>query len=1069
MRVNLALLFVIVAMFGGSSILGQSPNASISGVVLDPDKKSIAEAEILVVNDYTRVQYEAKTNAEGFFAVTNLPPGQYRIQVSRVGFKAIIKPDIVLNVQEALAVNFTLPIGASSVVVTVEGGAPMIDTTDASVSTVVDRTFVENIPLNGRSFQGLILLTPGIVTNSPQQPASAGISGEFSVNGQRTESNYYTVDGVSANAGINFGSFSGGAVSGSLPASTSLGTTQALVSVDALAEFRVQTSTYSAESGRNPGGQISFVTRSGTDQWHGTVFDYFRNDALDANDWFNNYYGFQKSAERQNDFGGTLGGPVVIPRIYNGKDRTFFFFSYEGLRLTQPQEASVSTVPTAALRAAAPSPLQPALDGFPLPNCPSSAANCSNDLGNGLGQYVGIWSNPNSIDSYSGRLDQAVNQRVRLFFRASQTPSTSGFRSVGSQFSQQSNMAETYTAGVQAQLSSWTSNDLRLNYSAGKGRFSYAVDGFAGALPVDLVQVQGIAGTSPSASVNVGLFFPGYSASLVTGAILVRQHQRNLVDTTDISRGRHHLRFGIDYRRLTPEVLPESPSVTYRFLSQAAVLANHPDLVVAQLAAPGFPIYKNVSVFVQDEWHPISRLTVSPGLRWELNPAPSAPTNNLPYTVLGDSNRSGTLTLAPEGTALWKTTWFNFAPRLGLAYSLGKTPSFETVVRGGLGVFFDTGQQLGSYGYNGPGFSSLNAFFSGFGNPASFPIAPSQAMPPIVNPPTTPYATTYAFSRHLQLPYTLQWNVSIAQALGKAQALSVSYVGATGRRLLEEKQISVGALNPSFQDYVFLVDNGLTSDYDALQVKFQRRLSGGLQALVSYTLAHAIDYGSFNSALPYARGNSDYDVRHSVSAGFTYDLPSAAKRGRIGRAVTKGWGLDGRLSARTAFPIALNGDPFINPITGQSANAGLDLIAGEPLYLHGSDCLSVYGALCPGGRAINPNAFAPPPVDPNSGLPARPGDAPRNFVRGFGAWQSDLAIRRDFPLYERLKLQLRAEAFNLLNHPSFGTVSSTYCSPGPGCTFGEATQTLAQSLGVASALYQMGGPRSMQLSLKLMF
>src|SRR5712671_1968199 len=184
----------MVAMFGGSSLLGQSPNASISGVVLDPDKKSIAEAEILVVNDYTRVQYEAKTNTEGFFAVTNLPPGQYRVQVSKVGFKALIKPDVILNVQDALSINFTLPIGASSVVVTVEGGAPMINTTDASVSTVVDRNFVENMPLNGRSFQDLILLTPGVVTTSPQvgqQYATSGSSGEFSVNGQRTDSNYY--------------------------------------------------------------------------------------------------------------------------------------------------------------------------------------------------------------------------------------------------------------------------------------------------------------------------------------------------------------------------------------------------------------------------------------------------------------------------------------------------------------------------------------------------------------------------------------------------------------------------------------------------------------------------------------------------------------------------------------------------------------------------------------------------------------------------------------------------------------------------------------------------------------
>ena len=247
----------------------------------------------------------------------NIPPGNYRIQVSNSGFKTIIKPDIVIHVEDALAINFTLPIGAASEIVTVEGGAPLINTTDASVSTVVDRKYVENMPLNGRSFQDLVLLTPGVVTSSPQSGSGyIGEQGEFSVNGQRTESNYYSVDGVSANVGTVAGSpasFTPG-VTGSLPIATALGTTQGLVSVDALQEFRVQSSSYSAEYGRNPGGQFSFVTRSGTNEWHGSAFDYLRNNAFDANDWFNDYDGLPKPAERQNDFGGTLGGPVAIPQ-----------------------------------------------------------------------------------------------------------------------------------------------------------------------------------------------------------------------------------------------------------------------------------------------------------------------------------------------------------------------------------------------------------------------------------------------------------------------------------------------------------------------------------------------------------------------------------------------------------------------------------------------------------------------------------------------------------------------------------------------------------------------------------
>ena len=419
-------------------LAAQSPNGTINGRVLDPSNKVIGGVDILVINDATGVKYSGKTNDDGIYVVPNLPPGPYRLQVSKVGFKTLIKPDIVLNIQDALSINFTLPVGAVFEIVTVEGGASMINTTDASVSTVVDQSYVKNMPLNGRSFQDLILLTPGIVTQNPQ-PSNAGagglgMTGEFSVNGQRTESNYYTVDGVSANVGASFGqNMDGGAgLSGSVPGATALGTTQALVSVDALQEFRVQSSTYSAEYGRNPGGQFAFETKSGSDQWHGTAYDYLRNGVFDAPDYFNDYLRplnptLTNPAIRQNDFGGTLGGPVEIPGLYNGKDKTFFFVSYEGLRLTSPQPASTNYVPDAALRGNAPAPLNQALNAFPLPN--------GLDFGDGIAEYIGSWSNPSSIDSTSVRFDHVVNDKLRLFFRFSDTVSNSltrGVQNVGS-------------------------------------------------------------------------------------------------------------------------------------------------------------------------------------------------------------------------------------------------------------------------------------------------------------------------------------------------------------------------------------------------------------------------------------------------------------------------------------------------------------------------------------------------------------------------------------------------------------------------------------------------------------
>jgi hypothetical protein len=277
--------------------------------------------------------------------------------------------------------------------------------------------------------------------------------------------------------------------------------------------------------------------------------------------------------------------------------------------------------------------------------------------------------------------------------------------------------------------------------------------------------------------------------------------------------------------------------------------------------------------------------------------------------------------------------------------------------------------------------------------------------------------------------------------------------------LLQENQFETFT-NP-LSGLFFNVENGLTSDYDALQSQFQRRLSRGLTALASYTWSHCIDYGSLNYFLGYQRGNCDFDVRNNFSAAFSYDLPNI-RRGGIVNAMLHHWGLDDRFTARTAFPVTLNGNATLQA-NGQVYYEGLNLVPGQPIYIYGSQCSSVYASLfgnsrsCPGGRAINPNAFSAA----TSGL----GDAPRNFARGFDVVQMDLAVRREFPIFEGLRLQFRAEAFNIFNHPNFGTINSGFGQN----TFGQATGTLANSLGVLNPLYQMGGPRSMQFALKIIF
>jgi hypothetical protein len=761
-------------------LAAQSPNGTINGRLLDPSNKVIGGADILVINDATGVQYSGKTNEDGIYVVPNLPPGAYRLQVSKVGFKTLIKPDIVLNIQGALAINFTLPVGAVFETVTVEGGASMINTTDSSVSTVIDHTYVENMPLNGRSFQDLILLTPGVVTQSPQGGYGGGLgaSGEFSVNGQRTESNNYTVDGVSANVGATAGQemVYGAGSSGSVSAATASGTTQALVSVDDLREFRVSSSTYSAEYGRNPGAQFAFETKSGANQAHGTAYDYLRNGVFDAPDYFTDYLRplnplLTNPTLRQNDFGGTFGDHVEIPGWYHGKDKTFFFVSYEGLRLIAPRSASINDVPDASLRASTTAPLNQVLNAFPV-----QSPNGIDDTVNGIAQYIGSWSNPSSINSTSVRFDHNVNDKLRLFFRFSNTGSSSASRgstavdSTPTMDTTAAYVMRTYTAGVSSVFTNRLSNEFRLNYSSNSTTSATVINALAGSTPINLDQLVGLgSGSAPDVFLLQGGYFITLGQQQNTGA----QKQWNSVDTVSLLLGHHQFKFGVDYRRLAPFATVSTPTVQYYYESASAVETNSA-FTFAFVNAPAYPLYTNSSAFAQDEWKASRRLNLSLGLRWEVNPPPGVTQGLKPYTLQGAIPNA--VTLAPEGTPLWNTTWFNFAPRLGAAYVLRDALGWETVVRGGGGVFFDTGQQLGSIGFTGPGFAQYGAFL-----PGSFPG--SLTIPTLVNPPVAPYTGTPAgFNPHLQLPYTLQWNASIEQALGKSQAFTVSYVGSHGSR-----------------------------------------------------------------------------------------------------------------------------------------------------------------------------------------------------------------------------------------------------------------------------------------------
>lgn len=1023
--------------------------AAITGQIQDASGAIVTGAEVRVVEQSQGTTRTLHTNKAGAYSAPFLNPGSYRVYVQAQSFSTAASEPLVLTVGQTLVFNVTLRVGGPQQEVTVNAGTSVLNTTDASVSTVVDQKFVENMPLNGRSFQDLISMTPGVITASPQSSPAVQTQGDFSVNGQRTESNYYTVDGVAGNVGAGYPNGTAqNATSGSVASSTALGTTQSLVSVDALQEFRVTSSTYSAEFGRNPGGQFSLVTRSGTNDLHGSLFNYLRNDVFDANNWFNDYYGTRKTPLRQNDFGGTLGGPLSIPHLYSGKDRTFFFVSYEGMRLVQPTAATLQYVPSLSIRSSSASSIQPLLSAFPLPT--GSEILTSSGSATGLAPFTRGYSLPGAIDATSVRFDEKVGNLGNAFFRFATTPTYTTSRVLSALFHQNQD-THTFTGGLDTLLWKGATNSLRIGYSSSTSQQQSVIDGFGGATPTDFQSVLGVPGTYSTYQYYPYIYISGVGSTYLTQYKTSNQlRQWNVTDTLSKLIGHHQIKVGIDQRRFDSPLNPAQMGVYPYYYSRTSMLNNVSDLTSIIKDITADPLFQEFSAFVQDDWRIAPTLSIAAGIRWEVNPAPSAADGNMAYTALGDPHNPATLTLAPRGSSLWNTSWFNLAPRLGVAWTPHTQSGRETVVRTGGGVFFDTGNQQGANGFSGLGFSALSQLTN-----ATLPLASSAFG--FSTAVTAPYTSgvVYLYPRNMQLPYTLQWNASVDQSLGRAQVMTISYVGSAGRRLIERQYLSVNALNKNFKTISYY-PTGITSNYQALQLKFQRTVAQGLQALASYTWSHSLDYGSTNASIPLTYGNSDFDVRHNLQAGLTWSLPSHFANPYT-KAALGGWGLDGRINIRSGFPITLLGNTLVDA-TGSRYYSGANYNPSRPIYL--------YGNQYPGGRMINGGpsttsataAFTLP-----TGLNA--GNAPRNFVRGFGANQFNVAIRRDFNPLEHFKVTFRAEAFNVVNHPTFGYIDPTLTD----AQFGQPTMTLNSSLGSMSSLYQQGGPRSLQLSIHLAF
>jgi Ca-activated chloride channel family protein len=899
------------------------------------------------------------------------------------------------------------PPGSISAVVEVMSGAAL-DVSGSTVGNTITTRSIQELPIQGRSFAGLLTLTPGVVgpnTNSTDRFQDR----YWAANGQRSSSNSFVVDGVSANFGITPGGENPGpSVAGNTPALTASGGANGLAPLGSIQEVKIETPANVPEQGRVAGAHVEVVTRAGTNDFHGSLFHFFGNDALDANDWFANSRDLKQPGKNLNTFGGTVGGPIR-------RDHTFFFASYEGLRLHQPM-VGITDVPSLSARAAASPAMRSFFDSFPVPNGASRA--------DGFAEFASSFANPARHDAGSFRLDHMFREHTMLNGRYSFADSTATQRGAGGFSLNTANRihsrSQTITGSLSHPLSTTSILELRANYSRLRVNGSYLLDEFGGARPVELFPASSF--TFDLNSRNAAWMAGDEQSNL--------QRQFNVAGSTSIVRGDHSFKFGGDYRRLSPRIDLRSSEENVLFdgvaqaLTGVATRVNSLSLVDSQN-----PVFQSLSLFAQDEWKQSSRLTLTYGLRWELAPPPS--NNGLQPLAVDQVNDPTTLKLAAPGSSLWKTTFLNFAPRAGVAYQLSNTSGRELVLRGGVGILYDLGQDN-----SGDIFANSVPFVSG-----------------------SPNLPLLAYDPHLKLPYVINWNVTLQRNLGSLQTLSATYLGSSGKRLLHTATLL--DQNPDFS-FLRLTTNRGNSDYRALQVRFDRPARNGVAALVSYTLSQSDDNVAEDSTRraliasldPQAdRGPSDFDVRHQLTGYLTYELPSPMSHG-LGNKLLRNWAVDSIFNARSAKPLNV---VYMLPTSIGMAYLRPDLVDGASLY--------VSDPAVAGGRRINPAAFLVP-----SSL--QQGNLSRNSLRGFPLYQVDLALRRRFSFSEQLALKVQADAFNVFNHANFeDPLGNGLVTGNQTLAFGQSTAMRGRSLssGGFPSFYSFGGARTLRFSVKLEF
>ncbi len=966
--------------------------AGLYGRILDYFEGGIGQAAITVVNEETGFRRAAQSEPGGSYNIGLLTPGVYKITVRKEGFRSAVRFGVKLSSSAATRADFVLPVGSVEESITVYGNAPLLEQEDASAGRRLERDEVERLPLNGRGILTLLELAPG--TNVT--PATRGEAGQFTASGQRPNTNYFTVDGASANAGVTAGGLPAQSTGGALPALSAFGSLDSVISLDAMEDFKITTSTAVAELGRMPGATVAVTSRSGTNGLHGSTLYRFRDAVLNGNDWFANQAGFSRLPLRLHDVTQTFGGPLK-------RNRTFFFLSYQHIALRQPYIWR-QVVPSAEGRELAGEWALPLLKLYPAPN--------RGTLAGGTGEWVGRTVRPAALDTGALRLDHALTSRISLFARYNDSPSRNQFGTIV--VNRLRLRSRSLTLGVNARLGGRTTIDSRINESQAEADSEWNREGACSLRPLTEIFI------APPAPCGYLLRFSiGGVGQLSSGSEgRRRQRQFHLLNSLTFLRGTHKITAGVDFRRILA-LRRDATAGLGLIADDVESLSDTRTLWIARSAAQNASVrLRELSLWLQDTWKVSPRITIAGGLRWEYSPAPLP--DGVSYFLNSASN-----TVFSLHQRIWPAAYRNFAPRFGAAVRL--TSSGNTMLRAGAGLYYDSSLSIATDVLNG-GPLGTERFISSIHAPFSTELS-------------------YAFLPNLVLPKVVQWHVSLERSLGTHSAASLGYIGSEGLDLVRRE---LGGSGSSPTSVIALTTNNAASSYHALEFQYRRRIASGLQALAAYTWSHSIDNDSSDAFLMWAgsggsdRGSSDFDVRHGFTGSASYAAPWM-----------HGFTLDTTFRARTGFPIT---------ILQREEYLGISVAnAFRPHYLTGVP-IWIRDPSAAGGRRLNPAAFL--------GTAATvQGSLGRNALTGFGMSQVDLAIGREFRFPEQLRLNLRVETFNLLNHANFGDPVRFLNSP----LFGQSVSMLNMMLGTGSPgsglapALQTGGPRSVQISLRFQF